>query len=218
MVGKVLGGLTGIASGIIGSGKRKREQREAQAEYDRNKSKFEGLDTSNVYANMENTMEDLTVNQDQARFQAEQASQGIANVMGGMQGAAGGSGIAAMAQALAGQQQQQTRQASLDIGRQEQANQMAERQQAGKLQLYEAKGELISRDAENEKASTMLGMSQQRLGAANAARQAATSSIVGGVGGLVGGAIGGGVLGEGFKKFTDKIGENAVAFGKNAVV
>jgi hypothetical protein len=186
MIGQIVGAVSGIAGGLIGGGKRRREQREAQAEYDANKQRFEGLDTSNVYADMENTMEDLTVNQDQARFQAEQANQGLSNIMGGMQGAAGGSGIAAMAQALAGQQQQQTRQASLDIGRQEQANQMAERKQAGQLQLYEAKGELISRDAEQEKVSTLLGMSQQRLGAANAARQAATSSLVGGIGSAAG--------------------------------
>ena len=61
--------------------------------------------------------------------------------MNTMKGAAGGSGIAAMAQvSYAGQaQQSQTRQASLDIGRQEQANQGAERQQAANLQLYEKK-------------------------------------------------------------------------------
>ena len=101
-----------------------------------------------------------------------------------MQGAAGGSGIAALAQSLAGQQQNQVRQASMDIGKQEQSNQMAERSQAGNLQLYEAKGELISRDAEMEKTETLMGMSQQRLGAANAARQEATNAIVGGVGSL----------------------------------
>lgn len=182
MVGQVIGGLTSIASGMIGSGKRKREQRAAQAEYNRRKASFENLDTSNVYANMQNTMEDLTVNQEQAQFQAEQSQQGLSNIMGSMQGAAGGSGIAALAQSLAGQQQQQVRQASMDIGRQEQANQMAERQRAGNLQLYEAKGELQSREAEKEKTETLLGMSQQRLGAANAARQQATSAIVGGVG------------------------------------
>lgn len=184
MVGQVIGGLTSIASGMIGSGKRKREQRAAQAEYNRRKASFENLDTSNVYANMQNTMEDLTVNQEQAQFQAEQSQQGLSNIMGSMQGAAGGSGIAALAQSLAGQQQQQVRQASMDIGRQEQANQMAERQQAGNLQLYEAKGELQSRAAEKEKTETLLGMSQQRLGAANAARQQATNAIVGGVGSL----------------------------------
>jgi hypothetical protein len=190
MVGQIVGGLTGIASGIIGSKKRKAEQREAQAEFNRNKAKFEMQDTSNVYTNMQNTMEDLTVNQEQAQFQAEQANQGLVNIMGNLQGAAGGSGIAALAQSLAGQQSQQVRQASMDIGRQEQSNQMAERQQASNLQLYEKKGELISRDAENEKQSTLLGMSQQRLGAANKARQDATNAIVGGIGGVVGGAAG----------------------------
>ncbi len=188
MIGQVIGGLTGIASGIIGSKKRKREQQKAQAEFNRRKASYENLDTTNVYKNMENTMEDLTVNQQQAQFQAEQSQQGLANIMGGMQGAAGGSGIAALAQSLAGQQQNQIRQASIDIGKQEQANQMAERQQAGNLQLYEAKGELISRDAEKEKVETLMGMSQQRLGAANKARQDATSAIVGGVGSLAGAA------------------------------
>ena len=184
MIGQVVGGLTGIASGIFGGKKRRKEQAQAQNEFNKNKSSFENLDTSNVYTNMENTMEDLTVNQGAANFAAEQSNQGLANTMNTMSGAAGGSGIAAMAQALAGQQQGQTRQASLDIGRQEQANQAAERKQAGNLQLYEKKGELISRDAENEKVSTLLGMSQQRLGAANQARQDATNAIVGGVGSL----------------------------------
>ena len=198
MIGQIVGGLTGMASGIIGGKKRRREQANAQNEFNTNKASFENLDTSNVYTNMENTMEDLTVNQGAANFAAEQSNQGLANTMNTMSGAAGGSGIAAMAQALAGQQQGQTRQASLDIGRQEQANQAAERQQAGNLQLYEKKGELISRDAENEKASTLLGMSQQRLGAANQARQDATNAIVGGVGSLAGGVLGGmadGVIG-----------------------
>ena len=184
MIGQVVGGLTGIASGIIGSRKRKREQAAAQKEYDQTKSAFENLDTSNVYKDMENTMEDLTVNQEAAQFAAQQNQQSQANIMNTMSGAAGGSGIAAMAQALMGQAQAGNRQASIDIGKQEQANQAAERKQAGNLQLYERKGELISRDAENEKVSTLLGMSQQRLGAANQARQDATNAIVGGVGSL----------------------------------
>ena len=191
MIGQVVGGLTGIASGIIGSGKRKREQAAAQKEYDQTKSAFENLDTSNVYKDMENTMEDLTVNQEAAQFAAQKNQQSQANIMNTMSGAAGGSGIAAMTQALMGQAQAGNRQASIDIGKQEQANQAAERKQAGNLQLYERKGELISRDAENEKTSTLLGMSQQRLGAANKARQDATNAIVGGVGSVAGGVLGG---------------------------
>ena len=186
MIGQVVGGLTGIASGIIGSRKRRKEQKKAQREFNKRKASFEQLDTSNVYTNMQNTMEDLTVNQQAAQFQAEQEQQGLSNIMGNLQGSAGGSGIAALAQSLAGQQSQNMRRASADIGRQEQANQMAERQQAGNIQLYERKGELISRDAEREKVSTLLGMSQQRLAAANQAKQAATNAIVGGVGKLAG--------------------------------
>jgi hypothetical protein len=194
MIGQVVGGLTGIASGIIGSRKRKKEARAAAAELAKRKSQYEDLDTSNVYQNMQNTMEDLTVNQEAAQFQAEQEQQGLSNIMGSMQGAAGGSGIAALAQSLAGQQSQNLRRASVDIGKQEQANQMAERQQAGNLQLYERKGELISRDADKDKVSTLMGMAQQRSAAANQARQDATNAIVGGIGSTVGGvasALGG---------------------------
>lgn len=186
-IGQIVGGLTSIASGIIGSRKRKKEARAAARELAKRKSQYEMLDTSNVYQNMQNTMEDLTVNQQAAQFQAEQEQQGLSNIMGQMQGAAGGSGIAALAQSLAGQQSQNLRRASADIGRQEQANQMAERQQAGNLQLYERKGELISRDAERDKVSTLMGMAQQRSAAANQARQDATNAIVGGIGGVVGG-------------------------------
>ena len=41
-------GLAGIAGGIIGSGKRKREQKAAQKEFNRNKARMEGADTSNL--------------------------------------------------------------------------------------------------------------------------------------------------------------------------
>lgn len=184
VVGQVVGGLTGIASGMIGSGKRKKELRDAQSGYDRRKDQYEGLDTSNVYDDLQNTMDGLTVNTQQADFRAEQSQQGLSNIMGSMKGAAGGSGIAGLVQSLAGQQNIQAKDASIDIGRQEQANQMANRQQAGKLQLYKAKGELISRDAEQEKVETLMGMDQQRLAAANKAKQDATSAIMGGVGDL----------------------------------
>ena len=187
----------------------KKEQRRAQREMNLRKAQFEMQDTSNVYTNMQNTMEDLTVNQEAAKFQAEQANRGLANIMGNLQGAAGGSGIAALAQSLAGQQNNQVRQASIDIGRQEQANQMAERQQASNIQLYERKGELISRDAENEKVSTLLGMSQQRLAAANKARQDATNAIVGGIGNVVGGVAGAATMGGGGSMFGgDGFGQN----------
>jgi hypothetical protein len=169
---------------MIGSGKRKREQRQAQGEFDRNKARYEGLDTSNLATNLENTYEDLTVNTQAAQFAAQGQQQVLANTMGGMNNAAGGGGIAAMAQAMAGQQSQNMQMASNSIATQESSNQAAQAQMAGSLQQTELAGAKDSRNAELEKTETMLGMSQQRLGAANAARDKATSSIVGGVTGL----------------------------------
>jgi hypothetical protein len=182
-------GLAGIAGGIIGSGARKREQRKAQQEFNTNKARMEGADTSNLYKNQENVYEDLTVNTQQADFVNQQQQAGMANTMNKLQGAAGGSGIAALAQSMAGQQSQNAQAASVSIGNQEASNQSAERQMAGQLQSNEIQGDYMSRAAEKDKTDTMLGMSQQRLGAANAARDAATKSIIGGVAGMANTAV-----------------------------
>jgi hypothetical protein len=181
-IGGVVKGLTGIASGIIGSKKRKREEAAAQQEYDMFKNQYAELDTSNLYANLENTMEDLTVDQRAAEFQLQAQQQGQANIMDQMAGAAGGAGIAALAQAMANQQTQGAAQAAASIGQQERANQMAAASQAAQLQQLEASGAETARSLEYQKTSTQLGMAQQRLGAAKAARAAATQSIIGGIG------------------------------------
>ena len=183
MMAQAAGGLMGIAGGIIGSGKRKREQRAAKAEMNRNKARFENLDTSNLAANLDNAYEDLSVNTQAADFARDQSQQNMANTMNSMGGAAGGSGIAAMAQALAGAGNQQ---AAVSIGQQEQSNQLKAAGGRMSIQNAEMAGAQASRQAEKDKTETLLGMSQQRLGAANAARDAATQSIMGGVGSIVG--------------------------------
>ena len=186
-------GLAGIAGGIIGGGKRRREQKAAQKEFNTNKARMEGADTSNLAVNQENTMEDLTVNTQQADFINQQQQAGMANTMGSLKGAAGGSGIAALAQSLSNQQTANAQAASASIGQQEAGNQMAERRMAGQLQNQELQGEYASRAAEKDKTDTLLGMSQQRLGAANQARQSATSSIIGGVTGMLGAGAASGI-------------------------
>ena len=184
----IQGGM-GIASGIIGHKKRKAEQATAKGQYESDMANFRGLDTSNPFLNQENVYEDLTVNTQAADFTAQQQNQGMANIMGSMNQAAGGSGIAAMAQTLANQQSQNAQQASVSIGQQEAGNQMAERQMAGSLQNQERQGELMSRDMERNQTETELGMSQNRLSAANMARQEATQAIIGGVGNIASAAI-----------------------------
>lgn len=181
-------GVAGIASGLIGAGKRKREQRAAQADFNRRKSQFEMQDTSNLYTNLENVYEDLTVNQQQAEFTNRAQQQAMANTMSGMQGAAGGSGIAALAQAMANQGSLNAERAGISIGQQERSNQAAQMQQAAQNQLLERQGEGQSRAAELNKVSTLMGMAGQRLGAANEARAAGKQAILGGIGNIVGGA------------------------------
>jgi|21_taG_2_1085346.scaffolds.fasta_scaffold09781_4 hypothetical protein len=99
---------------------------------------FDGV--QNQFSGLENTMEDLTVNQKQAQFQAQQNQQAQANILSSLRGAAGGSGIAALAQTMAQQGQLSAQKASASIGTQEAMNQRMLAQEAGRLQTAEARG------------------------------------------------------------------------------
>jgi len=194
-----------LLSGLFGSRRRRKQQRQAQARYDEMKKAYQGLDTSNIYADvqnpfagMENTMEDLRVNTQQADFMAQQGAQSRADILGGLRGSAGGSGIAALAQSLANQQTQAAAQASASIGQQEAANQRAKAVEASRLQQLERQGEFTAqgmrlaganqaRALEYQKTGTMFGMSQQRLAGANQALQQGRSQMASGLGGLAAG-------------------------------
>jgi len=181
-------GLAGIAGGIIGGGARRREQRAAQREMARSKARLMNLDTSNLAANMENPFEDLTVNTQAADFAAQQNQAALANTMDSLGGAAGGSGIAALAQTMANASAQQNQAASASIAQQEQANAKMAAQGAMQVQQAEIAGATQARGLEYQKADALMGMASNRLGAANQARAAATQSIMSGVGSLASGA------------------------------
>lgn len=181
-IAKGVGGAAKLGMSLAGRGERIAEQNKAKAEYRKQMENYKAVDTSNPYANMQNTMEDLTVNQQQAQFQAQQGAQQRANIMQNMQGAAGGSGVAALAQAMANQGQLASQQAGASIGQQESANQRMAATEASKIQGLERQGDARSQDLEMQKTSTLLGMSQQRLGAANQARAEARAQQMGAVG------------------------------------
>ena len=130
-------------------------------------------------------MEDLTINQRQYELESQQFAQSQSNILSGLGEAAGSSGVAAVAQALAGQGQLAAQQSASSIGQQERENQMRERSMAASLQTQEREGEIWSRNAERDKQSTLLGMSQQEVGAAReqvaAAQQAKMDAISSGV-------------------------------------
>ena len=184
-VGLGLAAAGGISKAVMGTKQRKkaREEKEVEkAELEKLKAEFAGLDTSNPFANMENVFEDLTVDQRQAQFQKEQAQQSQANILEQMRGAAGGSGIAALAQTLASQSQLQAQQASASIGQQERANQLAQAQQEARLQQQERQGEIMSRQAEGSKLQTMFGMTAEDVATASRAEQAAQAAMYSGIG------------------------------------
>lgn len=196
------GGVAKLGMSLAGRGERIAEQSAAKAEMKKMKAEYQNLDTSNLsagfknpYANLENTMEDLTVNQQQAQFEAQQNQQSQANIMQSLKGAAGGSGIAALAQSMANQGSLQAQKASASIGMQEAQNQKLSAQQAGQNQQLEGKGEMFAqqqravgaetaRGLEYKKTSTLFGMSQQRTAAANQARAQAKADQMSAVGSL----------------------------------
>ena len=219
----VAGGVAKLGMSLAGRRKRIQEQTEANQELQEQKQAFESLDTSNVYADVENkyaniqtefenVYEDMTVNQQQAQFEKQMFQQQQANIMQGLKGAAGGSGIAALAQTMANQGQIGAQRISASIGAQESAQQMAKAQGAAGVQRMEQaadyqvrageaqaeamrlSGEETARGLEWQKTGTLLGMAQQRKGAADAARQQAKAEQMSAVGDI---AAGGGQIAQG---------------------
>ena len=126
---------------------------------------------SNFASQMENTSEDLTVNTQQAEFAAQQQQQGLSNTLGSMKGAAGSSGIAALAQAMAGQQSQNMQAASASIGQQESANaaqaaaqgQSIQQAVAGESSMNQSRE--IDQASQNQMMAAQMGQSNQQFGA-----------------------------------------------------
>jgi len=92
---------------------------------------YAGLD--NKYEGMENRFEDMTVDMRAADFQAQQGQQQRANIMQGLKGAAGSSGVAGLAQAMANQGQMQSQQIAAGIGQQERQNAMMSAQEGSRI-------------------------------------------------------------------------------------
>ena len=142
-------------------------QKEEAAKLEVQKQKYRDIEFKNPYENLENRAEDLKVNTQQADFQAQQGQQQRADILQNLQGAAGGSGIAGLAQALAGQGQKQTQQISASIGQQESQQQQLKARGAAGVQQMERQGDAMVQQAESGKISTLLGMDYGALAGAN---------------------------------------------------
>tara|TARA_R110002012_G_scaffold172564_1_gene337430 strand:+ start:1542 stop:2228 length:687 start_codon:yes stop_codon:yes gene_type:complete len=184
----VVGGITAIG-GMASAGANRRlaeqqikdariEREKQQKLLDEQRAQYKAIEFTNPFADMENVFEDLTVNQQQAQFQAQQGAQQRANIMQNLKGAAGGSGIAGLAQVLANQGTLQTQQISASIGMQEAQNQMAMAKGAASIQLAERQGDQWVQQAEIDRQATLLGMQMGATSGANMAFQQSQANLM----------------------------------------
>ena len=203
-------GIVGGVSKMVGAAKRKKEaakaQKTAKAEMDAKKKQYEALDTSNLNKNMENKMEDLTINQKGMELQSQKSAQSRANVMEGMKGAAGGSGIAALAQQMANQGSKDAAAAGAEIGKQEQANQAKIVGEDARIQDAKIAGEKASRKMQYDKTSNLMNLAGGEAAAAGAAGDAARQEQSAAVGQIAGAAAG--ASDRNLKKNITKIGKS----------
>lgn len=198
----------GIAKGLMGydwGGRRRKALAAARKKFEKQKDVFRGLDTSNAYADienkykgMENAFEDLKVNTQQAEFEKQMFQQSQANTLDTLRSAAGGSGIAGLAQAMSNQAMTQAQKTAASIGKQEAKNKLLAAQQASKIDQLErmgadktqqliAKGQLSSMQMEQSKQSTLLGMDAQSVTGAQQAVQAGNQMMMSGFSDIIGG-------------------------------
>lgn len=143
------------------------ERRAQQAKLDAEVANYKAMKFTNPYAGMENPFEDLRVATGAAEFQAQQGAQQRANILGQLRGAAGGGGIAALAQTLANQGQLQARQISTDLQRQEIMNAMAAAKGASMIGMKERAGDAMVQQAESGRQATILGAQYGQAAGAN---------------------------------------------------
>jgi len=142
----------------------KNRTEEAQKQVAAQRQAYENIEITNPYTNV---FEDMTVNLQQAEFQAQQGMQQRANIMQSLRGTAGASGIAGLAQSLANQGQLQTQQISASIGQQESQQQQLKAQGELRVQM----GDAMVQEAQTARQASLLGMDYGALAGAQAGEQ-----------------------------------------------
>tara|TARA_R100001510_G_scaffold56613_1_gene62540 strand:+ start:9529 stop:10263 length:735 start_codon:yes stop_codon:yes gene_type:complete len=174
------------------------------------KNAFAGM--GNPYANQVNMMGLLGVNSQQAQFEAQQQTANQAQALNALRGAAGSSGVASLAQAMANQQAINTQRSAASIGAQEAQNSRMRAQEASRIQqsiaqgqmqvnMAKAQGEMTLQGLEYGQQQSLLNIAAEQYGSAQLglqqyeADQAQMGGAVGSLFGTVAGAIIGGPAG-----------------------
>ena len=188
----IIGAAAGLAQVGIGLGRRskaKSDLEDAQKLQGDALQAFQTQKISNPYEDLENTFEDLQVNTQQAEFEARQNQQAQADIMGNLQGAAGSSGIAGLAQAMANKATQDAARASASIGQQEAANERMRAQGAASVQSQRAAGEASRQQRELARDEAILGVRMGETAAQQELVGQANEMILGGLGTAAGAAM-----------------------------
>ena len=180
-------------------------------------SPYEGIQSQ--FTGMENVFEEPQVDTRAADFMREQSQQQQANILQNLRGAAGGSGVAGLAQQISNIGTQQARQAAVDIARQERQSEMARRSEASRIDAlqrqdaqridmlqrqgdYQAdmlrrKGDLFRQQQEQDRITSLYGLAADRQTATSQALNTAQTGFADALSSL-GGEIFGGVAGGEF--------------------
>ena len=214
--------IAGAAGFLLGKGGKSKSRglqaqlAEAQRKFEERldayeKSEFKPLDEDAL--KQENVMEELEVDTQAQDYAREQFQQQQANIMAGMRGVAGGSGIAGLAQALSNQAKQQARETQVSISEQLRANRAMERQEAARLKSQERAVTLANMQGANQfeidKMTTLIGVAGEQVKGARQAiadRLAYKGAVAGAVGNVVGAMIG--LSDRKLKKNINLIGES----------
>ena len=151
-------------------------KKEEAAKLEAQKEVYRNMEFKNPYTNIENVFEDLTVDMRAIEYQTQQGQQARANILGGLRGAAGTSGIAGLAQSLANQQQLQAQKISIGIGQQERQNQLMAAKMANQIDMTQRGGIASLQEMEMSRQATLLGIQMGQTSGANKAALASEAN------------------------------------------
>ena len=157
---------------------------------------YKSYEYKNPYEGMENVYEDMRINTQAAEFQKEQMAQQQADILQGLQGSAGGAGVAALAQSMARAGAVQAQRASADISRQETAREQAQLAEQSRIQGLQRYGEQLVDQQEMQRNMNLYSLEMGKAGLATEQKQQAQQQMMSGIGNLVSAGISGYSSGE----------------------
>ena len=153
-----------------------KEEKAKKAALEIEKKKYKEMKISNPFEAMENPYEDLQVDLSGAKLQTKASAQRRADTLYRLRTAAGASGIASLAQALANQGALTSQKIATGIERQVAQNQLMRAKGAMAVDVKERTGAAAADEARRDRQATLLGISYGEMGASSEAFQQAKTN------------------------------------------